>query len=113
LPAAAALVWFAGRYEADPDASFGTLRISATIGAVLFCWLVSAGIYALFLAASLRKGLLIAGIELLLMALLTALVAAIVLVFLSLVQITTRPPPARTGPIAFPAIQAASPVVLP
>jgi hypothetical protein len=97
LPAAAALVWYAGRYESDPNESFGAFRLGATVLSLLFSWFLSAGVYALLLAASLRKGLLIAGIELVLMALLAALVSAVVLVVLSLVQITTRPPPARTG----------------
>jgi hypothetical protein len=90
LPAASALVWFAGRYEVDPNDSFGIARIAALIVSLLLSWLLSAGIFALLLAASLRKGLVIAGIELLLMALLAALVAAIVFVILSLVQIATR-----------------------
>jgi len=92
LPLAAALVWFAGRYQADPKEWFGHVRITALVVALLLTWLLSAGIYALLLAASLRKGLLIAGIELLLMVLLAALVSALVMVVLALMQITTRPP---------------------
>ena len=97
LPLAAALVWFVGRYQADPNDWFGNVRITALIGSLLLTWLLSAGIYALFLAASLRKGLLIAGIELLLMALLAALVAALVMVVLAFMQIATRPPPAKVS----------------
>jgi hypothetical protein len=95
LPLAAALVWFVGRYDADPNDWFGTMRILAMIGALVLTWLLSAGIYTLFLAASLRKGLLIAGIELLLLALLAALVSALVMVVLAFLQITTRPPPVK------------------
>jgi hypothetical protein len=95
LPLAAALVWFAGRYDADPNDWFGPLRILAALGSLVLTWVLSGGIYALFLAASLRKGMLVAAIELLLMALLAALLAAIVLVVLAFVQITTRPSPAK------------------
>lgn len=102
LPGAAALVWYAGRYEADPNEAFGVLRIGALIASFFVSWLLSAGIYAVLLAASLRKGLLIAGIELLLLALLAALISAIIFVVLSLVQITTRPPPVRTEQKSLP-----------
>src|SRR5579875_345106 len=60
LPLAAALIWFAGRYDADPNDWFGNGRILAAVGALLLTWVLSAGIYSLLLAASLRKGLLIA-----------------------------------------------------
>jgi hypothetical protein len=93
LPLAAMLVWLAGSYDADPNDWFGSLRILALIASLPLIWLLSAGIYSLLLSASLRKGLLIAAVELLLMALLTALVTALVLVILAFVQITTRPPP--------------------
>ncbi|HTU22263.1 MAG TPA: hypothetical protein VMG10_29765 [Gemmataceae bacterium] len=97
LPLAAALVWFAGRYDVDPNDWFGLMRLTALIGSLVLTWLLSAGIYALFLAATLRKGLLIAGIELLLMALLAALVSALVMVVLALMQIGTRPPPVKVS----------------
>jgi hypothetical protein len=92
LPLAAALVWFAGRYDIDPNDWFGSFRILAAIGSLVLIWVLSGGIYALLLPSSLRKGLQIAAIELLLMALLAALVAALALVVLAFVQITTRPP---------------------
>jgi hypothetical protein len=91
LPLAAALIWFAGRYDVDPNDWFSTPRIAAAIGSMLLTWLLSAGIYALLLSASLRKGLLIAALELLLMTLLTALASAVVLVALAVIQIATRP----------------------
>lgn len=93
LPLVVLLVWFAGRYEVDPNDWFGNMRITALLGSLVLTWLLSSAIYALLLAASLRKGLLIAGIELLLMTLLAALVSALVLVVLAFLQITTRPPP--------------------
>src|SRR5262245_58556401 len=75
VPLIAALVWFAGRYDSDPNTAFGSMRIVALIVSLALTWLLSSGIYALLLAASLRKGLAIAGIELLLMGLLAALIA--------------------------------------
>lgn len=92
VPLAAALIWFAGSYDADPNNPFGTLRIVAALISLLLTWLLSAAIYTLILFASLRKGLMIAGIELLLMALLVALLAALVLVVLAFVQIGTQTP---------------------
>ncbi|HEY7328790.1 MAG TPA: hypothetical protein VH592_14200 [Gemmataceae bacterium] len=98
LPLAALLVWFAGRYDADPNDWLGTFRIAAAIGSLLLTWVLSAAIYSLLLSAPLRKGLLIAALELLLTALLAALVAALVLVVLAIVQINTRPPHALLLP---------------
>jgi hypothetical protein len=89
---AALLIWFAGLYDSNPD-GFGNMRVVAALLALLLTWVVSSLIYRLLLAGSLRKGMMIAGIELLLMALLAVLVAAIVMVVLALVQIGTRPPP--------------------
>ncbi len=97
LPLAAVLIWFAGHYDADPNDWFGPVRLTAAVGSLALIWLLSGGIYKLFLAASLRKGLTIAGIELLLMVLLAALVSAVALVVLAIVQITTRPPPAKVS----------------
>lgn len=95
VPLIGVFLWFAGRYESDPNTSFGSMRIAALIVSLLLTWAVSSGIYALLLAASLRKGLMVAGIELLLMALLAALVSAVVLVVLALIQIISSPPPVK------------------
>lgn len=92
VPLAVALIWFAGSYDADPNNPLGTLRIVAALVALLLTWILSATIYTLILSASLRKGLMIAGVELLLMALLAALLAAFVFVVLAFVQIGTQTP---------------------
>jgi hypothetical protein len=93
LPLAAAFIWFVGRYDTDPDDWFGNLRIVALIASLPLIWLFSAALYALLLAASFRKGLLIAAVELVLMALLAVLVSGVVLVILAVMQIITQPPP--------------------
>lgn len=93
----AALLWFAGRYDTDPNESFGRFHVAASLTSLLLTWLLSALLFSLLLSASIRKGLIIAGIELLLLALLAALVAGIVLVVLACVQIGTRPPPQRVS----------------
>jgi len=112
LPLAGLLIWFAGRYDADPNDSFGTMRIVALIASLLLVWLLSAGIYVLFLSASPKKGLLIAGVELVLLSLLAAFLAAIVLVIRALVQIVGRPPPVKTSLTPLPVVGAAAPAVL-
>jgi len=84
------------------------MRILGLTVALILTWLLSAGIYSLLLAASLKKGLIIAAVELLLMALLAALVSAVVLVVLAVVQIFVRPPsPARTLLAPLPIVRAA------
>lgn len=93
LPLAAVLIWFVGRFDADPADWFGHFRIAAAVGSLLLTWVLSAAIYSLLLSASLRKGLLIAALELLLAALLAVLIAALVLVVLAVVQINTQQPP--------------------
>jgi hypothetical protein len=96
LPLAALLIWFVGRYDADPNDWLGAFRIAAAIASLFLTWVLSAAIYSLLLSASLRKGLLIAALELLLAVLLAALIAALALVVLAIVQINTRPLPHAT-----------------
>jgi hypothetical protein len=114
LPLATALIWFAGTYDADPTAWFGAMRLAAMIASLLVTWILSAVIYSLFLAASVKKGLLIAGFELLLMGLLALLVSAVVLIILALVQILSKPPePAKKALVPLPTIvRAVVPAVL-
>jgi hypothetical protein len=99
LPLAVVLIGWAGNYESDPNTRFGALCITALIVSLLLTWLVSGVIYKLLLAASFKKGLIVAGIELLLAGLLAALVSAVVLVILALVQIVSRPPPGKLSEI--------------
>ncbi len=77
------------------------------IGSLLLTWLLSSLLYAFFLAASVPKGLIIAGVELLLMGLLAALVTALVLVVLAVVQIISRPPPVHSRLAPCPVVRVA------
>jgi surface polysaccharide O-acyltransferase-like enzyme len=96
-PLAGLLLYLAGKYESDPNALLGPIRGAALGVWLLAAWVLSALLYALLLAVSYRKGLLIAGTELLLSGLVAALVSAIVLVVLAVVQIARNPSPRTTA----------------
>jgi hypothetical protein len=93
VPLAGLLLYLEGKYEPNPAALLGPARGAALGVWLLATWVVSALIYALALATPYRKGLVIAGTELLLSGLLAALVSAVVLVVLALVQIARHPSP--------------------
>jgi surface polysaccharide O-acyltransferase-like enzyme len=105
IPLAVLLLYLAGKYEPDAARLIGPVRGAALGVWLLATWVLSALIFALALAAPYRKGLVIAGMELLLSGLLAALVSAVVLVVLALVQITRNPSP---HPAAAPSPAAAS-----
>ena len=100
LPAGGALVWLLGSYDTDPNVLFGPMRILGITLALLVTWVLSGVLYKFLLTAPYRKGLFISAVELLLGALLSALVTAVVLVILAAVQIARSkdraalPPPA-------------------
>jgi hypothetical protein len=93
VPLAWLLLYLAGKYDTDSAALLGPARGAALGVWFLAAWVLSALVYALALATPYRKGLVIAGTELLLSGLLAALVSAVVLVVLALVQITRNPSP--------------------
>jgi hypothetical protein len=99
LVLAGGLLYFAGKYETDSTSRLGPIHAGALGVSLLATWVLGALLYALFLTAPYRKGLVIAGTELLLAGLLTALVSAVVLVVLALVQISRSPPPRAAGPL--------------
>lgn len=101
VPLAGLLLYLAGLYDTEPGA-LGTYRLLALVVWLLAAWVVSAIIYSLFLTAPFRKGLVIAGTELFLAALLSGLVTAVVLVVLALVQIGRGPPAAPRSALAPP-----------
>jgi hypothetical protein len=97
-----ALVWAAGLYGGSAGV-LTPLRGLALVVALLATWVISALIFALTLAAPYRKGLMIAGAELVLGALISAVVTGVVLVVLALVQIARQPPPRPTAAAGVPA----------
>jgi hypothetical protein len=88
----ALVVWFGG-LDGDPTVWFGPMRSLGFALALLSAWALSALLYKVVLAAPLKKGLIIAGVELSLGALFSALLAGVVLVILAVVQIMARPAP--------------------
>ncbi len=106
-PLAGLLLSLASKYEADPAALLGPVRGAALAVWLLATWGLSALIYALALATPYRKGLVIAGAELFLSGLLAALVSAVVLVVLALVQIASHPSP-RTAVVPPAAVSSLS-----
>jgi hypothetical protein len=63
---------------------------------MIVCWLLAAVVYWLLLSTSYTKGLIVAGVELLLSALAAALVTAVILVIGAGWQVSTRGTPAGT-----------------
>jgi hypothetical protein len=110
VPASGALLYFADRYDTDPSAWYGPMRIAGLVAALLTTWLLSGLLYTFFLAATPKKALLVAGFELILGVLLAALVSAVVLVALAVAQILTRPQVQKTGQ-ASPALTRPAPAV--
>ena len=103
---------FLGKQDADPSVILGPMRILALGLSLLASWVVSAVLYALFLAAPYTKGLVIAAVELLLGTLLTALLSGVVLVVLALVQIGRKPEPPRTPKVEPPPKALLAPALL-
>jgi hypothetical protein len=79
---------------ATPEESNGG-RVAGAAVAVVAAGVVAAVLYTWFLPTSLRRGAVVAGSELLLGALLAALVTGVVLVALAVYQLQRRPEPAR------------------
>jgi hypothetical protein len=103
VPLAWALLWLTGRYDAGQPALLSSMRVLGLVVALPAAWLVSALVYSLLLATPLRKGLVIAGAELVLGGLLAALGTAAVMVVLATVQIA-RQPPSRTAGVSVPTL---------
>jgi hypothetical protein len=101
VPLGGFLVWLGGVYDKS-SALLGPVRSAALGAALVGVWALSALIYAFALATPYRKGLVIAGTELAMAALLAGIVAAVVMVILAVVQIARQPPPRPAASIAPP-----------
>jgi hypothetical protein len=84
-------------------AQSGLIFYSGLGAYVVVVWLLAALVYAFFLGSSFKKGLIVAGIQLLLFALLVALLSALVLVVLAVLQIANRPEAPRQSSLSPPA----------
>jgi hypothetical protein len=99
LPLGWVLVHLAGRYDSDPGALLGPFRVLALAVVLPAAWLVAAAVFSAFLRAPFRKGLVVAGAELVLGALVASLATAAVLIFLAAMQIARQQPTrGATGP---------------
>lgn len=105
LPLGWVAVHFLGQLDADQSVLLGPMRIVGMVLSLIGAWAVSTILYALLLTAPYRKGMVIAAVELLLGALLSALLSGVTLVVLALVQINRKPEPPRI-PKAEPAPKA-------
>jgi hypothetical protein len=92
VPLVGSLWWLAGGSLHDSATWWGPWCLVALLGGAILAWFISALLYRLTVAASYRKGLMIAGTELVLGVLLTALISAVVLVVLAGVQISRQAP---------------------
>jgi hypothetical protein len=98
-PAGGFLVWHAGSWDSTPSSLMGPFRTVALGVALVGTVAVSALINALTLTTPYRKGLMIAGSELVLAALVLALLSGVVMVVLAVVQIAGQAAPrAATHP---------------
>jgi hypothetical protein len=96
------LVTQMGKLDTDPQVVIGPMRLSGGLLSVLAIWVLLTGLYIPFLAPGsehakkpgVGKGLQVAGIQVLLGLLLAALVGAVVLVVLAVMQVTGKPPAA-------------------
>jgi hypothetical protein len=89
--AAAVALLLAATAPADPASV--NLRMVGPMLALLIFWLVPALLYAPLIPMNWRKAVIVAGLEVVLMALLAALAGGVVLVILAAVQLTRLPPP--------------------
>jgi hypothetical protein len=94
----AGLVWLTMWLDLPSSSLLSLLRPVAVVAALLGAWVASALIYTLGLPTHYLKGLLIAGTELSLAALLATLVTGVVLVVLAVVQIVHQPSPQAAAP---------------
>lgn len=86
-----------------PNSDTTLVSPAQIVGALLSCvvyWAVPAVVYKFLLPASWKKGVLVAGLEVLLGSLLAALIAGVLLVILAGVQVARRPAQAAAPAVA-------------
>jgi hypothetical protein len=105
LPLAWLLVHVLASFEADPGTVFGPMRGLGVLLATGSGLTVAALLYTLLLATPLKKSLMIAATELFLGVLLSSLLAGVILVVLSIVQITHKPTPPPRALLTRPAVR--------
>jgi hypothetical protein len=92
------------RFTADPTILFGPLRITGIFLSMAIGWALAAVLYRLVLTSSLLRSLTVAGIEVLLNGLVTALLLMVLLVGYSIWQLFWHPAPQQTPPRAAAAL---------
>ena len=86
-------VYLLGKFDADPDAPFGSMHLCGYLLALALGWVVASLFYRLVLVPSFLKGFWVAGLQLLLHALAGILAAVLVLTVLSVWQLLQFPMP--------------------
>jgi hypothetical protein len=98
----AVLCWvfvnFLGRFDVDPDAPFGSMHICGYLLSLTVGWIVAALFYRVSIAPSFLKGFWVAGLQLLLGVLASALAAGLLLAVLAVWQLLQFPLPWMNTP---------------
>jgi hypothetical protein len=91
--------WF-GRFESVPNVSFGLPRLASILVSLLAAGVLGWVLYTLFLPLRPVRGMLVAGLEVVLTLFLAVLIAAAVFVFLAVWQVVRRADAGPPGPAA-------------
>jgi hypothetical protein len=98
----AVLCWvfvnFLGRFDVDPDASFGSMHLCGYLLSLAVGWIVAALLYRVSIAPSFLKGFWVASLQLLLGALASTLTAGLLLAVLAVWQLLQFPLPWMNTP---------------
>jgi hypothetical protein len=110
-----ALCWvfvnFLGRYDVDPDASFGSMHLCGYLLSFAAGWIVAALFFRVTIAPSFLKGFWVASLQLLLGALASILAAGLLMAVLAVWQLLQFPLPWMNTPQPPAAVLAAPTIV--
>ena len=106
-----AFVFFLGRLDADPEAPFGSMHICGYLLSLAVGWVLASLVYRLILAPSLLKGFWVAGVQVLLHGLTSALEWGVLLTALGVWQLLGFSLPWSNAP-AKPATAQAVPAIV-